>query len=100
MLTQGLPAGWEIAGRLPAGEVAGMPWLGTLTEALSVAARDDRFAAAIELTEQAPLARLAVRLRAVTAGSFELPGMEASDMYRPGIFGRQNAARVAVLPAE
>jgi uncharacterized protein YfaS (alpha-2-macroglobulin family) len=100
MLTQGLPAGWEIAGRMPAGEVTGMPWLGTLTEAQSVAARDDRFAAAIELTGEAPLARLAVRLRAVTAGSFELPGMEAADMYRPGIFGRQNSARITVLPAE
>ena len=32
MLIQGLPAGWEIATRLPAGDVAGMPWLGTLTE--------------------------------------------------------------------
>ena len=100
MLSQGLPAGWEIAGRMAAGEVIGMPWLGTLTETLSVAARDDRFAAAMELTAEAPLARLAVRLRAVTAGRFELPGMEASDMYRPGIFGRQNTARIVVLPAE
>jgi uncharacterized protein YfaS (alpha-2-macroglobulin family) len=100
MLSQGLPAGWEIASRLPAGEVAGMPWLGTLTEPLSIAARDDRFAAAMELTAEQPLARLAVRLRAVTAGRFELPGLEASDMYRPGVFGRQNTARITVLPAE
>jgi len=100
MLSQGLPAGWEIAGRLPAGDVPGMPWLGTLTDTLSIAARDDRYAAATLLTEQAPLARLAVRLRAVTAGRFELPGMEASDMYRPGVFARQNTGRVTVLPAE
>ena len=100
MVIQGLPAGWEIAGRLGPGEVQGMPWLGTLTEPDAQPARDDRYAAALELTPQAPLARFAVRVRAVTAGSFELPGMEAQDMYRPGIFARQNAARITVLPGE
>ena len=29
---------------------------------------------------------------------FELPGGEAQDMYRPGIFARQNTARITVLP--
>ncbi len=100
MVIQGLPAGWEIAGRLGPGEVAGMPWLGTLTEADAQPALDDRFAAAVTLTPEAPLARLAVRLRAVTAGRFELLGMEAQDMYRPGIFARQNSGRIAVLGAE
>jgi uncharacterized protein YfaS (alpha-2-macroglobulin family) len=97
MILQGLPAGWEIAGRLPAGDVPGMAWLGTLTEALSIPARDDRFAAAVELTPEQPLARLAVRLRAVTPGRFELPGLEAQDMYRPGVHARQNVARILVL---
>ncbi|WP_439550851.1 MG2 domain-containing protein [Falsiroseomonas sp.] len=100
MITQGLPAGWEIAGRLGPGDVPGMPFLGTLTAPESQPARDDRFAAAVELTAEQPLARLAVRLRAVTAGRFELPGLEAQDMYRPGVFARQNAARIVVLPAE
>jgi uncharacterized protein YfaS (alpha-2-macroglobulin family) len=100
MVTQGLPAGWEIAGRLGPGDVPGMPFLGTLTVPESQPARDDRFAAAVELTPEQPLARLAVRLRAVTAGRFELPGLEAQDMYRPGIFARQNAARIVVLPAD
>jgi alpha-2-macroglobulin len=36
----------------------------------------------------------------VTAGRFELPGLEAQDMYRPGVYARQNAARIVVLPAE
>ncbi|PWS34132.1 alpha-2-macroglobulin family protein [Falsiroseomonas bella] len=97
MVLQGLPAGWEITGRLPAGEVQGMPWLGTLTEPDSMPARDDRFAAAVTLTPEQSLARLAVRMRAVTAGRFELPGMEAQDMYRPGVFARQNSARIVVL---
>lgn len=97
MVLQGLPAGWEITGRLGPGEVPGMPWLGTLTEPEAMPARDDRFAAAVELTPEQSLARLAVRLRAVTAGRFELPGMEAQDMYRPGVFARQNSGRITVL---
>lgn len=98
MLFHGLPAGWEIASRLPAGDVPGMPWLGTLTEPDSQPALDDRYAAAVTLTPQRPFARLAVRIRAVTPGTFELPGAEAQDMYRPGIFARQNTARITVLP--
>ena len=97
MVHQGLPAGWEITGRFPAGDVQGMAWLGTLSEAEAMPARDDRFAAAITLTAQEPLARFAVRLRAVTPGRFELPGMETQDMYRPGVFARQNAGRIVVL---
>ena len=100
MILQGLPAGWEITGRLPAGEVQGMPWLGTLTRPQAMPARDDRFAAAVTFSPQEPLARLAVRLRAVTPGRFELPGMEAQDMYRPGVFARQNAGRIVVHGAE
>ena len=41
---------------------------------------------------------LALRLRAVTPGRFELPGAEVSDMYRPAFFARQAAARVTILP--
>jgi uncharacterized protein YfaS (alpha-2-macroglobulin family) len=67
VVQQGLPAGWEIVGRLAAGEVAGMPWLGTLTGTAAAPALDDRFAAALDLTPEAPEFRLAVRLRAVTA---------------------------------
>ena len=100
MLLQGLPAGWEITGRLPAGEVQGMAWLGTLSEAEATPARDDRFAAAMELTTREPLARFAVRLRAVTPGRFDLPGMEASDMYRPGVHARQNSGRIVVYAAD
>jgi uncharacterized protein YfaS (alpha-2-macroglobulin family) len=98
MITQGLPAGWEIASRLPSGDIAGMPWLGTLTAVDSQPALDDRYAAAVTITQRQPFARVAVRLRAVTPGVFELPGAEAQDMYRPGIFARQNVARITVLP--
>jgi uncharacterized protein YfaS (alpha-2-macroglobulin family) len=98
LVQQGLPAGWEIATRLPAGTVPGMAFLGELTEPAMVAALDDRFALAADLSEQQPAGRFAVVLRAVTPGSFELPGAQAQDMYRPAIFARQNSGRIAVLP--
>ncbi len=100
MLLQGLPAGWEIAGRLAAGKAAGMPWLGELTETESQPAADDRFAATMALSKDMPSFRVAVRLRAVTPGEFELPGAALSDMYRPGLFARQAAGRAKVLAPE
>ncbi|MCQ4162448.1 hypothetical protein NON00_21285 [Roseomonas sp. GC11] len=100
MVQQGLPAGWEMEGRLPAGESSTFPFLGTLSDPAMLAALDDRVAAALDLTADQPVARIAVLLRAVTAGSFELPGAQAEDMYRPGVFARQNAARIQVQPAD
>jgi uncharacterized protein YfaS (alpha-2-macroglobulin family) len=97
-LLQGLPAGWEIAGRLNSGEVPGMSWLGKLSDTEAQPAADDRFAAVLALTASKPDFRIAVRLRAVTPGVFELPGAELSDMYRPAIFARQNTGRITVLP--
>jgi uncharacterized protein YfaS (alpha-2-macroglobulin family) len=100
MLLQGLPAGWEIAGRMGAGKTTGMPWLGELSETDSQPAADDRFAATMMLTKDAPVFRVAVRLRAVTPGEFEIPGAELSDMYRPAIFARQASNRIKVLAPE
>ncbi|MFB9971575.1 hypothetical protein ACFFMP_16895 [Pseudoroseomonas cervicalis] len=98
LLQQGLPAGWEVETQLPSGTVSGMPFLGTLTAPDSVAALDDRVAVAMTLTPGAPLARVAVVVRAVTAGSFELPGAQLEDMYRPGVFARQNSGRLTIAP--
>jgi uncharacterized protein YfaS (alpha-2-macroglobulin family) len=100
LLLQGLPAGWEIAGRLAAGKTAGLPWLGELSEVEAEPAADDRFAATIALSKEKPSFRVAVRLRAVTPGTFELPGAALSDMYRPAIYARQNTGRIKVLAAE
>ena len=100
LLMQGLPAGWEIAGRFAEGEAAGLPWLGELSATETQIGADDRFAAVVALTEDKPAFRIAVRLRAVTPGSFELPGAELSDMYRPTIFARQGANRIKVLAPE
>jgi uncharacterized protein YfaS (alpha-2-macroglobulin family) len=100
MLLQGLPAGWEIAGRLGAGKPPGMPWMEELTETEAQPAADDRYAAVVQLTAQKPEFRVAVLLRAVTPGNFELPGAELSDMYRPAIFARQGVNRIDVLAPE
>ena len=100
MVQQGLPAGWEIAGRLPAGAVPGLPWLGQLSETEIQPAADDRFAAVAALGPDQPRLRVAVRVRAVTPGSYELPGAEVSDMYRPAVFARQAAGRLRVAPAD
>jgi hypothetical protein len=98
LVQQGLPAGWEITGRFGAGEVSGLPWLGQLTAVDSQPALDDRFAAAVTLEGENRVARIAVRLRAVTSGNFELPGAELREMYRSGLFARQATARITILP--
>ena len=54
-------------------------------------------AAILDLTPEAPEFRLAIRLRAVTAGRFELPGAQVEDMYRPQVYARQNTGRIIVL---
>jgi len=98
MLRAGLPAGWEVAGRLPAGKMPGMDWLGELTAVNTEVAADDRFAAALDLSAETPGFRIAVLLRATTPGEYEYPGTELSDMYRPAVYARQNTVRVSVLP--
>ena len=100
LIVQGLPAGWEIVGRFSEGPVPGMAWLDKLPATEAQPAADDRYAAVVALDSNAPGFRVAVRLRAVTPGAFELPGAEVSDMYRPGVFARQAATRINVLTAE
>jgi hypothetical protein len=100
MVQHGLPAGWEIAGRMGGGEVPGMAWLGKLSETEAQPGADDRYAAVVALTPAQPGFRLAVRVRAATPGTFELPGAEVADMYRPGVFARQNAGRITVQASE
>lgn len=100
MLQHGLPAGWEIAGRLAGGDAPGMAWLGKLSEPEAQPAADDRYAAVVALTAEKPDFRLAVRVRAVTPGTYELPGAEVADMYRPGVFARQAAGRITVQGTE
>ena len=100
LVVHGLPAGWEIAGRIGSGDVPGMSWLGKLSSPLAEPSADDRYAAALDLTPDEPSFRIAVRLRVVTPGSFSLPGAELTDMYRPGVFARQAEGRITIIPAK
>jgi uncharacterized protein YfaS (alpha-2-macroglobulin family) len=77
-----------------------MPWLDKLPATEAQPAADDRYAAIVALESGSPTFRVAVLLRAVTPGTFELPGAEVGDMYRPGIYARQAVGRIKVLAAE
>jgi len=94
-----LPAGWEIEPvRLGPGTPEAFAFLGELSTVAGSAAGDDRFAAAVDLTAQQREFRVAFAVRAVTAGSFELPGASIEDMYRPRFQARQATGRIVVHP--
>ena len=100
VLTHPLPAGWEIENpRLGAEAADTLPWLGALSEPKAYEARDDRYVAAVDLTPESPAFRLAYAVRAVTPGTYDLPGAVLEDMYRPRYFARQAGGRITVQPA-
>ena len=93
MLQQGLPAGWEIAGRLAAAMCRAWPGSASCPRPRRSRRRTTATPRWSHLTAEQPNFRLAVRLRAVTPGSYELPGAELADMYRPACSrGRAPAA--------
>ncbi|MFN7054395.1 alpha-2-macroglobulin family protein [Hyphomonas sp.] len=109
-----LPAGFEIETVLrPAdGQLTEYDWrtgedrmrtgafgfLGRIARAQSAEAQDDRFVAAIDVADQ-PVT-LAYVVRAVTPGSFAVPGVVAEDMYRPDVYARSAPGRVTILAAQ
>ncbi|PWC33271.1 alpha-2-macroglobulin [Azospirillum sp. TSO35-2] len=101
MVTHPLPAGWEIENaKLGAGTPEEMPWLGELTATRTSEARDDRYNAAVDIGEDQQTFKLAFIVRAITPGSYELPGATLEDMYKPRFFARQTTGRITVHPAE
>lgn len=98
LLVDLLPAGWEIENAALGQGVPleSFPWLGELSVAEHREARDDRFAAGLELTEEEAGFRVAYIVRAVTPGSFALPGTYIEDMYRPDISARGRAGSIDV----
>ncbi|MCU0937268.1 MAG: alpha-2-macroglobulin family protein, partial [Gammaproteobacteria bacterium] len=101
LLSHGLPAGWEIESvRLVSDAGPVLPWLGEVTPTTAVEARDDRYVAAFDLTPDRPSFRVAYLVRAVTPGTYELPGAQLEDMYRPRFFARQAVNRITVQPAQ
>lgn len=99
MAVHALPAGWEIENsNLGAAGVGDLPWLGELSYPETAEARDDRYVAAIDLTERNDDFRLAFLVRAVTPGTYELPGAYLFDMYKPAFYARQQVGRITVHP--
>jgi len=103
-----LPAGFEIETTLGPGdglneEASGksgpFKFLGVISRADAQESRDDRYVAALALQGSKPFA-FAYIARAVTPGAFFLPGVEAIDMYHPGVAARSAAGRLSVAPAE
>jgi uncharacterized protein YfaS (alpha-2-macroglobulin family) len=94
-----LPAGFEIETTLGADDAQNGPYkfLGELTAADVQESRDDRFIAALDLEGNKSFA-LAYVARAVTPGSFFLPGAVAKDMYRPAVAARSEASRATIAP--
>jgi alpha-2-macroglobulin len=92
-----LPAGFEIETVLNPGDAQSGPFrfLGNLSYPDVQEARDDRYVASLNIAGQKGFS-FAYVARAVTAGSFFLPGAEAKDMYRPGIYGRTDPGRLVI----
>lgn len=100
MVVHPLPAGWEIENaHLGGAGTDDLAWLTDVTVPLSVEARDDRYVAAMDLTEDQTRFKLAYLVRAVTPGTYELPGAQVEDMYKPRFFARQAVGRITVQPA-
>lgn len=98
-----LPAGFEIETILrPAdGDRNGGPdgafaWVGEIDRAQTAEARDDRFVAAIDVVDEDRT--LAYVVRAVTPGTFTMPGVVAEDMYRPDVFARSASSQITIAP--
>jgi uncharacterized protein YfaS (alpha-2-macroglobulin family) len=97
VIDDALPAGFEIETVLGPEDAADGPFkfLGVLRQAGAQESRDDRYVAAMNLPGNESFA-VAYVARAVTPGSFYLPGAEARHMYRPNVFARTGGGRVAV----
>lgn len=99
VIDDALPAGYEIETVLSPDDAKDGPFkfLGELSATDAQEMRDDRYVAAFDLPGGQPYA-VAYVARAVTPGSFYLPGSEARDMYRPSVFARTTGGRTTIVP--
>ena len=105
-----LPAGLEIEMPLSGDDGKPYPFLRGLSDTNMTDARDDRFVAAFTIgaqyvsdedkkkPEPQPVFRVAYIARAVTTGTFVLPGADVGDMYAPSIHGRTALGSVTIAP--
>ena len=94
-----LPAGFEIENpNLAAAGVADLGWL-EVSSPTHVEARTDSFVAAFRYTTETNAFSAAYMVRAVSPGSFVLPGATVEDMYRPELRANTAAGSVAIVAA-
>lgn len=103
VVAQWLPAGWEAEDLRLTGDTIGSiyPWIGRVTPTVSVDIRDDRVVAAPDpyYAPDNPAEagfRLAFLLRAVTPGTYTLPGAYVEDMYDPAVHARLAGTTIVV----
>jgi uncharacterized protein YfaS (alpha-2-macroglobulin family) len=99
MVDDALPAGVEIdnPNLLRQGDIRALDWLNLHQFAEMTEARSERFLAAVDWTDDAPL-RLAYILRAVSPGEFHHPAAQVQDMYRPTLRAVTDTGRVTIAP--
>jgi hypothetical protein len=104
-----LPAGLEIENALSGDDGKAYGWLNTINDMIMTDKRDDRYVAAFNIgseyrstdpkkPEPQPNFRIAYIARAVTTGTFVLPGGDVEDMYAPGVAARTSIGSVTVKP--
>jgi uncharacterized protein YfaS (alpha-2-macroglobulin family) len=99
MVDDALPAGLEIdnPNLLRSGDIRALDWLNLHGTAQMTEARSDRFLAAVDWTDDAPL-RLAYAVRAVSPGAFHHPAAQVEDMYRPSLRAITGTGRLTIAP--
>lgn len=107
ILADMLPAGFELENtRLygNSGALGNLAWLGdSLTIPENVEFRADRYVAAVNMGEyyySRQQFRIAYIMRAVTPGTFAVPGSYVEDMYIPSRFARTEAGMVTISAAQ
>jgi len=92
-----LPAGFEIASAtLGEQSATSYPWLSKLSSTAYTEERDDRYVAALDLSDGAAEFTLAYVVRAVTPGEFKYPALVVEDMYEPETTGRTAIGTLSV----
>jgi len=71
------------------------PW-DNLSTTLATEVRDDRFVAAIKLTNENRAFKIAYRVRAVTPGIYGYSGLHVEDMFIPTIFANSGGGTIEV----
>jgi hypothetical protein len=97
MIADPLPAGFEIENPdlTQGGGVGDLSWLNVNTPA-HVESRTDQYVAAFRYVSDAVPFATAYMVRAVTPGTFVLPGATVEDMYRPELRGNTDAGSIEV----